>query len=154
MTNAGRVSGGCNCGAVRFEGELSDRGVGVCHCKMCRRFASGPFMASRMVGGVTLTEESGLKWWPGSSWGERGFCGICGATLFWRMKNANPGDWAVSAGSLDHDPTQTLFEHIFSDRAPGFYAFADDAPRLTEAETFAKFAPKAEDGQAGDGRGS
>ena len=150
MTEASKVTGGCNCGAVRFEGTLSGRGVGVCHCKMCRRFASGPFMASRMKDGVTLLAEGGLTWWRGSEWGERGFCAACGATLFWRMQNAEPGDWAVSAGALDGDPEQQIFEHIFCDRAPGYYGFTDDAPRITEAEIFAKFAPKPADG-LGDG---
>ncbi|MCI4662236.1 MAG: GFA family protein [Neomegalonema sp.] len=140
-TKSDIVTGGCNCGAVRFEGVLSERGIGVCHCKMCRRAASGPFMAARMTGGITVTEPRGLKWWQSSDWGRRGFCGECGSTLFWGSPDPTSTDWAISAGALDIDPDREIFEHIFADCAAPYYRFADTAPRLSEAETIAKFAP-------------
>ena len=140
-------AGGCLCGAVRFEGVLSDRGVQLCHCKMCRALSSGPFHTVKFVGGVTLTERRGLKWFESSDWGRRGFCGECGATLFWSMKGADDGRWPVSAGALDEDVEQPLSKHIFVDHAPGYYAFADDAPRLTQAEVLAGAARKS----GGDG---
>lgn len=137
---AALVTGGCNCGAVRFEGALSDRGVGICHCKMCRRFASGPFVGCRFAGGIRLIEDRGLKWWVSSDWGRRGFCAECGATLFWTdaarapLRDDGRADWSVSAGALDGDPDQIVFHHIFEDHRPGYLTFADDAPRCSEAE--------------------
>lgn len=132
-----RLCGGCLCGAVRFEG-TGARDIGACHCRMCRRVASGPFLATRFASGVTVTEGRGLKWWQSSDHGERGFCGDCGATLFWRARGCAEGAWAVSAGALDTDPDLTIFEHIYSDRKPGYYEFADSAPRITEAQIIGK----------------
>ena len=135
------TQGSCLCGAVRFEGTPSPRGIGVCHCKMCRVQSSGPFFAARMEGGVTLTETRGLKWYDASDVGERGFCTECGSTLFWRSKSAAPGDWAVSAGTLPDDAIGAIFEHIWTDDQPGYYAFADDTPRRTEADCLAGATP-------------
>jgi hypothetical protein len=136
------TAGSCLCGGVTFTGTLSPRGIGVCHCKMCRIQSSGPFFAARMEGGVTLTEARGLKWYDASDIGERGFCTICGATLFWREKsNAENGDWAVSAGALPDDAVGAIFEHIWTDDQPAYYAFADDTPRRTAADCLAGAAP-------------
>ena len=128
------VTGGCQCGAVRFKDLLSDRGIGVCHCKMCRRFASGPFLSTRFEGSVQLTEARGLTWYASSDFGKRGFCNVCGASLFWATPDAEEGDWAISAGALDGDPDQSIFEHIFVDSAAPYAEFGGDAPCRTEAE--------------------
>lgn len=129
------ITGGCLCGAVRFQGALGDKGVVICHCKMCRRGASGPLMATRLAAGVSLTESRGLQWWAGSEHGERGFCRECGATLFWRTRDAAAGnDWSVSAGVIDGDPEQHVRLQIYVDRAPNYYDIAADAPRIAEAE--------------------
>ena len=135
------TKGSCLCGAVRFEGAVSDRGTGVCHCKMCRTQSSGPFFAVRMTGGVSLTEARGLKWYDASDQGERGFCTECGSTLFWRAKNAGEGEWAVSAGVLPDDAVPPIFEHIWADAKPPYYEFSGDAPRRTEAECLAGAPP-------------
>ena len=135
------VSGSCLCGAVMYEGTPSERGIGVCHCKMCRVQSSGPFFAARFVEGVTLTEQRGLKWSDASDIGERGFCTECGSTLFWRSKSAAPGDWAISAGTLPDEAVGDIFEHIWVDDQPGYYDFTDDTPRRTAADCLAGAAP-------------
>lgn len=136
-----KTMGSCLCGAVRFEGTPSDRGIGLCHCKMCRVQSSGPFFAVRFSDGVTLTERRGLRWYDASDIGERGFCTGCGSTLFWRAKDSAAGDWAVSAGALPDDAVGAIFEHIWTDDQPAYYSFADDTPRRTAAECLAGTAP-------------
>ena len=128
------TTGSCLCGAVTFSGTVSVRGVGVCHCKMCRVQSSGPFFAARMEGGVQLIETRGLKWFDASDIGERGFCTECGSTLFWRSKDCAEGDWAVSAGTLPDDAVPPIFEHIWVDDKAPYYEFSDDTPRRTAAE--------------------
>ena len=134
----GKTEGSCLCGAVRFEGVPDTaRGIGACHCKMCRVQSSGPFLAMRMTGGVRVTRDDGLAWYDASDQGERGFCNRCGASLFWRAKGAASGDWAVSAGALPDDLPVAIFEHIWADAKPGYYEFSGDAPRRTEVECLA-----------------
>jgi hypothetical protein len=102
MTNA-RVTGGCQCGAVRYEitGPLSD--PHICHCRMCQR-AFGNFFAA-LVG----VKRSDLNWnkqpptvFHSSSIIKRGFCAKCGTPLSYA--NDESENLSVSIGSLD-DPT-------------------------------------------------
>jgi len=132
------ITGQCLCGAVKFAGEpRTDRGISVCHCGQCRRWASGPFFAVRMQGGITLTKDEGLEWFRSSAQGERGFCGRCGTSLFWRAPGSGL-DVAVSTGALEEGHGLTIAAHIWVDDKPGFYEFADDAPRLTAAQAMAR----------------
>jgi hypothetical protein len=129
-----QITGQCLCGAVQFTGTpRPDDGISVCHCGQCRRWASGPYTSLRMDGGVTLTNDDGLVWYASSDFGQRGFCRDCGSSLFWRQPEAEC-DWAVSVGALDDGHGQRIAEHIWIDDKPGFYDFADDAPRKTAAQ--------------------
>jgi hypothetical protein len=131
------LNGQCLCGAVRFHGTpVPGRGIGVCHCGQCRRWASGPFMAIRMTGGVTFDADEALVWHRSSDHGERGFCGKCGTSLFWRAPGAG-NDVAVNVSALPEDHGQAINEHIWVDDKPDFYDFSDDAPRLTAAQAMA-----------------
>lgn len=128
------LTGQCLCGSVRFHGVLEKgRGIGLCHCGQCRRWASGPFMAIRFEDGVTFDSEATLKWYASSDYGERGFCSECGSSLFWRA----PGDGnsvAISVSTLPDDHGIEIMEHIWVDDQPEWYDFADTTPRRTAAD--------------------
>ncbi|MBY8977374.1 GFA family protein [Rhodobacteraceae bacterium NNCM2] len=128
------MQGQCLCGAVRFSGELMERGIGACHCGQCRRWGGGgPFMAVRFKDGVTVDQGEALTWFASSKDGERGFCNRCGTSLFWRAPGEET-DWAINVSSLPEDHGQEIFEHIWVDDQPGWYAFSDDKPRKTAAQ--------------------
>jgi hypothetical protein len=40
---AERLSGGCQCGAVRFVCRSAPFNIHVCHCRMCQKAVGGPF---------------------------------------------------------------------------------------------------------------
>lgn len=95
------LSGGCQCGAVRYRlsGPLIE--PGLCHCRMCQKATGNLFMA--MVG--SLLEHFSLtrgeqNWFRSSSQFERGFCSACGTPLFLR-KIAGKGI-GIALGSLDN----------------------------------------------------
>ena len=131
-------SGGCLCGAVRFEIPVPEAKFNVCHCGMCRRWAAGPFFAVHCPAQANFTKESGLTWYRSSKWGERGFCGRCGTSLFWRLAGDPTAMLAVSAEAFDDADDLSLDRHIYIDAKPARYAFADDRPRLTEAQCLAE----------------
>jgi hypothetical protein len=96
------ITGGCQCGRVRYEitGPLTD--PHICHCRMCQR-AFGNFFAS-LVG----VERQHILWPKGepeffrsSSIIKRGFCANCGTPLSYA--NDESDRLSVSIGSLD-DP--------------------------------------------------
>ena len=144
MTNS-RRPGACLCGAVRFDVEIPEPNFGICHCGMCRRWCGGPFEAAHCRD-AQFAKDDGLAWYRSSDWGERGFCSRCGTSLFWRLADKTRGMMAVSVEALDENSDLSLLHHIFVDHKPARYEFADDRPRLTEAEILAElgFAPPSE----------
>ncbi|HLZ74321.1 GFA family protein [Phenylobacterium sp.] len=76
------LSGGCQCGAIRFrvDGELGE--ASICHCRMCQKAMGaffGPFVE---VGPAGLAWTRGArKRFQSSNKIHRGFCGDCGTPL-------------------------------------------------------------------------
>lgn len=78
---SGPVTGGCQCGAVRFRAERLGR-ASVCHCRMCQRAAGNVFAVLVSAEGVTFEGEPGR--WASSDIATRGFCRTCGTPLFYK----------------------------------------------------------------------
>ncbi len=84
------LTGGCNCGVVRFEVTEPLVGASYCHCKRCQRrsgAAASPSAhpapgAFRIVAG-----EDTLRMWKPEDGGEKWFCGECGSSRFGRDPN-------------------------------------------------------------------
>jgi len=139
MTAGNVRSGGCLCGSVRFAIHVPEARFNVCHCGMCRRWCGGPFLAVHCEAGADFASGGGLAWYRSSKWGERGFCRNCGTSLFWRLADDPAAMLAVSAEAFDDAADLKLDRHIYIDHKPARYDFADDRPRLTEAEILAEF---------------
>lgn len=138
MTDA-EMTGGCLCGTVRYRLTGAARHFDACHCSMCRRFSGGVFLAVEVPAGG-LTWESGedaIVTYGSSEWAERGFCGRCGSSLFWRMREGEA--MALAAGSLDTLEGMEFTSEIYIDRKPAEYAFAGERRRMTEAEVVEAF---------------
>jgi hypothetical protein len=106
-------TGGCLCGAVRYEASGPLRGVVVCHCGQCRKF-HGHLGAYTNVARehLKLTKEGGLAWFESSSFARRGFCKRCGSSLFWERTG---GDTiSVAAGTLDAPTGLATTAQIFT----------------------------------------
>ena len=57
MTETQVLTGGCQCGRVRYALSVVPDDVSVCHCRMCQKAVGGPFIALAMFkpGEVTWT---------------------------------------------------------------------------------------------------
>ena len=120
--------GSCLCGAVQYQVTGDVAGLSVCHCSQCRK-QSGHVWASGFVPdtALTITRDDGLKWYASSSTAERGFCGICGAFLFWRQHEE--GTTSFSLGSLDGPTGLKLEKHIFVADQGDYYDISDGLPQ-------------------------
>jgi GNAT superfamily N-acetyltransferase len=77
-------TGGCACGAVRFEVE-GPLEVGDCHCRMCQRAVGAAYVTWASADAAALRLVQGEpRWWRSSASAERGFCAWCGTSLFFR----------------------------------------------------------------------
>jgi hypothetical protein len=134
------LTGRCLCGAVRYTLAERPEGYGACHCGMCRRWTGGIELGVMvMPGGMEWSGEENIRLYASSDWAERGFCGACGSSLFWRLKAPGPmqGMMSLSAGSLDSLEGLELTTEVYIDYKPAGYAFAGERTRLTEAEVMA-----------------
>lgn len=138
MSDDSQRTGHCLCGAVRFTATLKKPEVGACHCAMCRRWASAPFMAIDCAN-VRFEGEDHINRFRSSDWAERGFCDRCGSALFYHIINSD--DYQMAAGLLD-DQTGLAFTHqVFIDKKPDYYGFAQGTSNLTEAQIYEMYAP-------------
>jgi hypothetical protein len=120
--------GSCLCGAVRFEvsGELP--GPDACHCSQCRK-SSGHYFASTDIPRSTLSVEGEDKvtWYRSSEKVRRGFCSVCGSSLFWDPIGR---DWtAVAMGAFEAPTGTRLAKHIFTADKGDYYDITDDLPK-------------------------
>lgn len=123
-------SGGCLCGGIRYfvRGPLRD--VIACHCSQCRK-TSGHFVAATGAESdrVTIEKDATLVWFASSAGAERGFCGRCGASLFWRALQDADGWLSIMAGTVDPPTGLKLKQHIFVADKSDYYEITDGAPQ-------------------------
>lgn len=132
------VKGRCLCGAVTFSADVAKLDVDACHCSLCRRWSAGPFIGLPHDGDVTFTGAENIGVYPSSEWAERGFCKVCGSSLYYHLLGTE--HYSFSASALDDQSGLTLIAQIFIDEKPGYYDLANDTPKLTGAEVFAAHA--------------
>lgn len=127
------VTGGCLCGAVRYRVTAPNPAVLACHCRQCRRMSGHYFAATAAArDDLELTEERGLAWFDSSKASRRGFCKVCGSSLFF---DHGPGEpIGIAAGSLDDDEGLELVAHIYLDEAGGYYRLGDGAETFDREE--------------------
>jgi hypothetical protein len=123
---------------VRFAARALEPEMAACHCRMCQRWGGTCFISAMApADAVTWTGAEHVTTYPSSDWAERGFCARCGSHLFYRAKRS--GAWEIPVGLFDADPGVKLAFEIYADRASPAYALAGDRPRLTEAESIARY---------------
>ena len=96
MTSADhRITGGCQCGAVRFACEELGR-ASICHCRMCQKAFGGFFGPLVTAKGVTWTNGEPARF-RSSNRAQRGFCSACGTPLTFEVDGASAIDIAIGA---------------------------------------------------------
>ena len=117
-------TGGCQCGAARYELRGAPLEIYVCHCTECRRQSASAFGISvivraedlRLVGGETRV------WARPSALGghlDCHFCPACGTRL-WHIGSRDPERVSLKGGSLDAPPDLSAAMHIWTkSKMPG-----------------------------------
>lgn len=104
---AAPFTGGCLCGAIRYECSAEPFAIGNCHCRDCQRSGGSAFVPGLFVLQDTLTIMGEVKYYDvkaeSGNMMSRGFCPHCGTPLF-GVSTSVPGVIGIRAGSLD-DPS-------------------------------------------------
>jgi hypothetical protein len=131
---AAELTGGCACGAVRYEISGAPVFSGNCYCRDCQR-SSGTAMASilgvpkgtvKILQGEAryfeLTADSGNKI-------SRGFCPTCGTPLF-SLLAGMPDLMGIKASSLDDPSRFSPGMNLFTSSAPAWAPLTENLPNF------------------------
>ncbi|MDV4154138.1 MULTISPECIES: GFA family protein [Rhizobium] len=88
-------TGGCLCGAVRYEVWGEPYQSGLCHCKTCRKITGSAFSATANWHRRQFQMSGEI-----STFDKRSFCPVCGSRLFFLFD----GGVEVFLGTLDEAP--------------------------------------------------
>jgi hypothetical protein len=129
------LTGGCLCGAVRFEVDEAPLSASYCHCTRCQRRTGAAVSASAAIvpGSLrVLSGEDALGEWLPEDGFAKVFCSRCGAHLWIR----NPADSSVPAvrmSAFDEDPGVRPSVRQFVAYAAAWEPIPDDGlPRYPE----------------------
>ena len=131
------LTGGCGCGAVRFEVTEPLVLASYCHCRRCQRRSGAAASANaHPVPGafqIVAGEDALRRWKPDEDGGEKWFCGDCGSSLFGH--NPNHADAiGIRMGAFDDDPGVRPSVRQFVAYAAPWEPIPDDGlPRYPES---------------------
>ena len=129
------LTGGCGCGAVRFEVAEPLVAAAYCHCTRCQRRSGTAAQASARIAPGSLTVSQGEDrlggWWAGDGL-EKVFCRDCGsAVLAWDHESHEVA--IVRLGAIDGDPGVRPAARQFVAYAAPWEPIPDDGlPRFPE----------------------
>ena len=134
MTDQQTLSGGCNCGAVRYALAGAPLAVIACHCTSCRRQSGAAFSVNLIVRADAMSVEGGLASYmdPDTESGapiQRQFCAACGSPIR-SVPTAAPKMIALKAGSLDAPEAFAPAMHIWTRSALPWVTIPDGLPRF------------------------
>jgi hypothetical protein len=125
---SGVKGGGCLCGGVRYEVRGPLRGVVWCHCSRCLRTHGHAAAYSACArGDLALVHEATLRWYEAGG-RARGFCGGCGASLFWSAGELDT--ISIAAGTLDRPTGLRTIAHIHTRDHADYYEIAGPGERF------------------------
>jgi hypothetical protein len=125
------LTGGCHCGAVRYEVSGEPHHVALCHCTDCRKSAGAPVVAwaafgeqgfTLIIGSVTTFNSSGDAM--------RSFCPICGTGVFYTNATVLPGLVDIPLATLDNPDAFTPRAQIQVAERIGWMASAHHLPEF------------------------
>ena len=115
-----KTTGGCLCGAVRYEIEGPLPAPSACHCAQCRRHhgALGVYTLAP-ADRYKIKGNKNLAWYQSSSGIRRGFCRVCGSKLFW--ERVGSGQLDVTLGTIDEPTGLKVEKDIYLADAGDYY---------------------------------
>lgn len=99
------MTGGCQCGRIRYTAQVEDTHAYLCHCRMCQRATGGVAAALKALPVTAVTWQREPDRYRSSPIARRGFCRTCGTPLTFEGDGATGLDLTV--GSFD-DPSRLV----------------------------------------------
>lgn len=123
------LTGGCYCGAIRYETAGPAVNQGICDCTICRRTTGAPCVAWFSVPsqGFNIINGEPARF-RSSDHATRTFCSTCGTQIAF-TDDASPEDTDVTTCSLDQPESMPPHSHIFTGSAMPWLSRTDELPQ-------------------------
>ncbi len=136
MTRTKPLTGGCQCGAARYEIAATPLALYVCHCRECRKQSASAFGISAVVPAADFRLVQGTvnSWTRDTDSGRRlrcVFCARCGSRL-WHEGEPKGATISVKGGSLDDALDLATATHIWTSRKLPGVVMPPDRPLFSE----------------------
>ncbi len=128
------ITGGCLCGAIRYESSEPPIRAGTCHCRSCQKSTGSAFMVAVGFPRTALRFTKGEpKLYRSSPIKDKGFCADYGSLLVDQFLvptgNTNPDMIWVQIGTLDHPEAVSIGFHTGVESQLPWVHFDDGLPR-------------------------
>jgi hypothetical protein len=132
------ITGGCHCGAIRYQAEGEALNHALCHCTDCRRHAGAPMVGWTMYPRERVVVTKGTpKVYASSQAGRRYFCADCGTGLFFSNDVVLPGLLDIQSATYDDPDAVPAQAHIQVADRIGWMQRAHELPE------FERYPPRA-----------
>lgn len=125
-------TGGCLCGAVRFEISAPIQHIVYCHCSQCRKAQGSAFATNGIVsasGFRLLSGADDLTGFESSPGQTKYFCKTCGSPILSRTAS-KPDQVRVRLGTIDSDIVERPEAHIFVTSKANWETIPGDLPQF------------------------
>lgn len=105
------MTGGCQCGRVRYRANVDPAEAYLCHCRMCQKATGGVAAAFVSVRRTEVDWVGEPEWYESSPIARRPFCAHCGTPLGFAFREGSE-KMDLTVGSFD-DPSPFRPKHHF-----------------------------------------
>lgn len=131
-----KLTGGCNCGSVRYEITAEPVAVVACHCTQCRKQSGAAYSVNLVVQADRMRIEGSPAVWEDHATNSgalllREFCGACGSPI--RSVPFESMFVAVKAGTLDAPSPFVPVMHIWTRSKLDWVVIPEGLPRFEKA---------------------
>ena len=114
------LKGSCLCGSIKFSTEGNHRNIINCHCSYCMK-THGHYGAYTTIDeqNIKFIKKNNLKWFRSSKRAKRGFCGKCGASIFFKVLKTKK--ICIAAGMFDKPVKLKTIMNIFTKNKLDYY---------------------------------
>ena len=136
MSENKKITGGCACGAVRYEIAANPIFMLNCHCRDCQRATGSAYAPVVVVPRAALRLTGELKYFKltgdAGKYVDRGFCPNCGSRILGNLERY-PDIVGILAGSLDDPSLHKPVMDIFTASAHHWDAMAPEIQKFTRS---------------------